>query len=255
MSDAPSGSAGRLIHLLKLVASGPYYFALGDLAKRACLPNSSVHRLLQELLAQGLVERGPGQSYKPGRELHRIASQLIARFDLTRSAHPLLEELVDRWQETAVLCAYSPASRIAVIADVVQTPHPLRFSVDIGREIALPWGSLGRAILAQLSKGEIETIMRAAKEGPISGLPRSPRAEIGSDLEQIRLSGFSRYYNPEHDIAGISSPVFGAAGEVLGCLGVTMPSRRYQLHLEDDLAVEVRAAAAQLSELAAIAHG
>ncbi|WP_423603559.1 IclR family transcriptional regulator [Sphingomonas sp. MS122] len=250
----PRGAADRLAYLLKLVAAGPPQFTLGELAVSAGLPASSVHRLLQALLRSGLVERGHGQSYRPGRELHRLASQLVAGFDLVRCARPLLEELVEQWQETAVLCTYSPVMHAAVIADVVMTPHPLRFAVERGGEIQLPWGSLGHAILAFLPQGDAEAIMRQATVGPLSGRPRSSRKELEMELRQIRDRGYARYFDPRYDIAGIAGPVFGAFGDIVGCLGVTMPSRRYQLHLEDDLATAVRQSAVALSEMAAISH-
>jgi len=250
----PRGAADRLAFLLKLVAAGPPQFTLGELAATAGLPASSVHRLLQALVRSGLVERGQGQSYRPGRELHRLASQLVARFDLVRCARSLLEDLVAQWHETAVLCTYSPAMRVAIIADVVMTPHPLRFAVERGGEIQLPWGSLGHAILAFLPAGDAEAIMREAKVGPLSGRPRSSRGEIEAEMQLIRDRGFARYFDPRYDIAGIAAPVFGPFGEIVGCLGVTMPSKRYQLHLEDDLATAVRESAVALSEMAAISH-
>lgn len=250
MPEPPRGAADRLAYLLKLVASGPPRFTLGELADRARLPASSTHRLLQVLLRSGLVERSTGQTYRQGRELHRMASHLVANFDLVRSARPFLEELVSRWHETAVLCVYSPTLRKAVIADLEETSNPLRFAVQRGGEISLPWGSLGRAILAFLAASEVEAIMRETTVGPLTGRPRSTRQEMEDALSQIRADRFARYYNPDHDIAGIAGPIFGPEEEILGCIGVTMPSKRFDLHLEDDLALAVREAAERLSERA-----
>lgn len=254
MPNAPQGAADRLAYLLKFIASGPTRFTLGDLAARSGLPASSVHRLLKSLLREGLVERGSSLTYCPGRELHRIASQLVSNFDLVRIARPFLDDLVSRWHETAVVCIYSPTLRKAIISDVADTPHPLRFAVERGGEISLPWGSLGRAILAYLPAGEIEAIIREAKVGPLTGRPRSNRAEVLADLASIRKDGFARYFDPRHDIAGIAAPIFGMERQIYGCIGVTMPSNRFQLHLEDDLAVSVQHAAVRLSEQTAISH-
>jgi len=236
--------------LLKLIVSGPSQFPLSELGERARLPASTVHRLLQALLRAGLVERGPGLSYRAGRELHRIASQLVARFDLTRSARPLLEHLAADWHETAVLCAYSPASRRAVIADVAMTPQPLRFSVEKDAAMELSWGSMGRAILAFLTPGEIEAVLREAKAGPLSGRPRPLRTEMHEELAQVRRVGFARYFNPALDLSGIAAPVFGVNGTVLGCIGVTMTTGRYRQHEQDDLATAVVDAACKISALA-----
>ncbi|WP_374527104.1 IclR family transcriptional regulator [Novosphingobium sp.] len=255
MIEPPHGAARRLAFLFKLVGDGPSRFSLGDLAARADLPQSTVHRNLQALIEFGLVERSGNQSYRIGREFYRIASNLLQRFDLVRSAQPLLAELVADWHETAVLCSYSPIDRRVVIAASVCTPHPLRFAIENGMEIGLVWGSLGRAVLAFLSPNEIEVILRDPAVGPLTGRRRMPREAMMEELETIRQRGFSRYYDPRMEIAGIAAPVFGSEDEVLGCVGVTMPSSRYRDHLEDDLAEAVCAAAKHLTLLAQTAQG
>jgi DNA-binding IclR family transcriptional regulator len=254
MNQRPSGSGERLIYLIKLIAAGPHTFSLGEFAARASLPPSSVHRLLKTLEKSGFVERGGGQTYRPGRELHRIASQLVSRFDLARSARPLLESLVDQFHETAVLCAYSPTVRRAVVAEVVLTSNPLRFSVDKGLEVALPWGSLGRAVLAFIPRSEVEMVMRNERAGPLTGVPRPAREELEAELGRIRERGYARYCEPQIDLAGIAAPVFGGNGEILGSLGVIMPSSRFSPDLEEAQASAIRTAADDLSQQAAISH-
>ena len=254
MANAPRGAADRVAYLLKLVASGPARFSLSEISERAALPQSTVHRLLQALVRSGLVERGAGQTYRPGRELNRMASQLVSRFDLVSTARPWLKELVRDWHETAVLCIYSPVEQIAVIADVELTSHPLRFAVDRGVEISLPWGSLGRAVLAFLPEGEIEAVIRRSTTGPLTGRPRLPRDELGRELAVVRANRYSRYFDPAIDIAGIAAPIFRSDGAILGCIGVTMPSKRYQLHIEDNLVLAVVEAAQMITEAAAISH-
>lgn len=254
MNLVPSGAAGRLAYLLKLIAEGPQTFSLGQLTERSRLPTSTVHRLLQELVRSGLVERCAGQAYRPGRDLYLLASRLISQFDLVRCARPFLEELMESWQETVVLCAYSPADMNAVIADVVQTPNPFRYAVTVGGVVELPWGSLGRAILANLPEDERRQVLGLRKVGPITGRPLPPLKELEADLAMIREQGHSRFHDPENDLSGIASPIFGREEKVLGCIGVTMPAKRYSLHTEDDLANAVCDAASRLSERARIAQ-
>jgi len=254
MNQAPNGSGERLIHLIKLIASGPHSFSLGEFAARASLPTSSVHRLLKILEKTGLIERGSGQTYRRGRELHRIASQLVSRFDLARSAKPLLQDLVDRFHETAVLCTYNPSARRAVVAEVVLTPHPLRFNIEKGLEISLPWGSMGRAILAFLPRSETEMVLRTEHAGPLTGRPRPARDELEAELAFVRQHGFARYCEPQFDLAGVAAPVFNGEGEILGSLGIIMPSLRFAPAFEGELAAALRAAADDLSQQAAISH-
>jgi DNA-binding IclR family transcriptional regulator len=238
--------------MIRLIASGPDTFTLGEFAQRAELPLSSVHRLLKTLERAGFVERGSGLSYRRGRELHRIASQIVSRFDLARSALPLLQDLVDRFHETALLCVYSPVSRRAVVAEVVITPHPLRFNVEKGQEIALPWGSMGPAVLAFLPKSEIEMVLRTEHAGPLTGMPRPTRDELEVEFEHVRQHGFASYREPKFDSAGVAAPVFNGENEILGCLGVITLSSRFPPTMEQEVAAALRGAAKDLSQQAAI---
>lgn len=248
-SELESGTGPRLLVLLRLIAESERSFSLKELAAQAELPPSSVHRLLQVLTRAGMVERGPRQSYGPGRELYRMAALVRARFDLGRAARPFLERLWSQWQETTVLCVYNPTSRTGTILDVLLTTHPLRFAVEVGLELALPWGSLGQAMLAQLPPPDVDAVLRTATTGPLSGRPLAPRAEILADLERIRERGYADYFDPAYDVAGVASPLFGPAGTLLGCLGITMPSQRFGLHDRAAMTAAVRAAAAELTEL------
>jgi len=181
-----------------------------------------------------------------------MASLLRAQFDPVRTARPFLEQLGERWQETAALCIFNPANLTASIVDTVLTPHPLRFAVEIGMELALPWGSLGQAMLAHLAPEDIDAVLRAAKTGPISGRPLAPRAEVLADLQRIRERGYAEYFDPKYDVAGVAAPLFGRSGALLGCVGITMPTQRFGLHDRDAMIAAVRDCARELSGLLAL---
>ena len=131
-----------------------------------------------------------------------LAAIVRARFDPVRLARPFLEGLWERFDETAVLCIYNPASHTGTVIDALLTTHPLRFAVEIGMELALPWGSLGQAMLAHLAPKEIEAVLRGATIGPISGRPLASRAEVLDDLMAVREQGYADYYDPAFDVAG-----------------------------------------------------
>ena len=85
-SAAPRGAGERLLCLIKLIATQPRSFSLGELAERADLPASSIHRLLKILERNGFVERADARAYRPGRELHRQAPALQLGRDLRPGA-------------------------------------------------------------------------------------------------------------------------------------------------------------------------
>ena len=92
-------------------------------------------------------------------------------------------------------------------------------------EISLAWGSMGRVILAHLSREDADTVLAQNRTGPLSGKPLPSRRRIREELRQIQQRGFAVYEDKSLNVAGVSAPVFGQDGTVLGCLAVTLPAR------------------------------
>jgi len=244
------GSGERSIALLKLVAELSD-FSLTEIAERADLPVSSVHRLMQPLISAGLVERAGGQRYRPGGEFLRLARILLRNMDVGRLSRPFLRELWDEWQETTVLCLYRAQAHKGLIVETVPAPHPLRFVLEPMSEIPLPWGSLGRAILAHLSVQDQKHALQASPAvGPFSGSRLPAQRELERDLAEIRTRGVAVYRNDRVDLAGVAAPVLRADGTVVGSVGIILPARRFQLRKSAAMMKAVRRAANQIGKLA-----
>ncbi len=241
------GSGARTISLLRCIAESPPEFGLKDVAQSAGLPPSTVHRLLQVMLKWDIVERAGTQQYRAGRELFRIASLLLRNFDAHKIARPFLRSLWNDWQETAVFCLYKPGAHTAMVAELIPTPHPVRLVMDQFQEILLPWGSLGRAILAQLPPDEIEAILAGAGTAPVSGRPLPPRRKLMQELDAIRERGVATFEDAESDRAGLSAPVFGPDGSVTGSIGLILPASRLNRQDGEAMADAIIDVAARLS--------
>lgn len=250
MSDGNErGSGARTIAVLKLVAESGSSFTLTELSLKAGLPPSSMHRLLQPLLRGGLLERGQGSAYRPGRELFRLASLVLQQIDYNVAARPFLRELWDKWQETAVFCLYQPRDHTAQVVEMIETPHPLRHVIEPFAELSLLWGSLGRSILAQLPPDAVTAACAASLEGPITGRPALEPDALDTELENIRARGMAIYRSEEADLAGVAAPVFRTGHIIVGSLGVTMPARRADRLDLDELGRDVRDATARLGTM------
>jgi DNA-binding IclR family transcriptional regulator len=242
------GAAVRTLRLLQCLAEGEREFSLKELAERAGFAPSTAHRLLSVWVRNGLVERAGSKAYRLGPELFRLASLVLQKFDVQRLARPCLEELWTEWQETASLCLYRPATLRAHVADSIRTPHPLQMVFEPQAEISLAWGSMGRVILAHLSREDADTVLAQNRTGPLSGKPLPSRQRLREELRQIQQRGFAVYEDKSLNIAGVSAPVFGQDGAVLGCLAVTLPATRFRLPLRRGLSGAVVKRARRLSE-------
>jgi len=247
-TKSAGGASARIVRLLQCVAEAGDEFTVTFLAKRLGLAPSTVHRLLQSLVSTEMIERAGTDSYRPGRELFRMASLLVQRFDITAIARPVLHELWTDWQETCSLCLYESAGRTAKVVDTIASAHPLRYVIEPSATLSLAWGSLGHSILAHLPDADVDTVIAHSKRGPLSGTRAPPRAELLVELRKIRRQGFARYEDRTVlNLAGIAAPVFNSQGAILGCIGVTLPAQRFRLCDTRALAMAVVAAARRVS--------
>lgn len=246
-AESSRGAGARTLELLRCIALGEREFALKDLAAHAGLAPSTVHRLLELWVRRDLVERAGPKAYRLGPALFRLASLIVQKFDLPRIARPFLEALWTEWQETASLCLYEPAMHTATVAVSIASPHPLQFVLAPYSEISLAWGSLGRSILAQLPVHQIDLVLAHAQRSPLSGRPPPARGALRKELRVIRARGYALYEDDAMNIAGVSAPVFATGGEVVGCIGVTMPASRFHKSIRERLPASVLQTARRLS--------
>lgn len=180
------------------------------------------------ICGRDLIEREGPKAYRVGPELYRLASLIVGKFELPRIARPFLDALWTQWQETASFCLYKPAAHTATVADSIASPHPVQLVLTPHSEISLAWGSLGRAILAQLSSQEIDAVLAHDHHSPLSGRPLPPRRVMREELRLIRERGYALYEDDVMSIAGVSAPVLGSGGALVGSVGVTMPASRFR---------------------------
>ncbi len=248
-SEDARGSGARTIVLLRCIAEGEPEFTLSAISKKLKLSPSTVHRLLRALTDVGLVERTPSQSYRIGSEFFRIAALVAGKFEIGRRARPFLQDLWKLSQETCAFGLYRPASQSVMIAEVIPTSFPLRYVIERLTTLSLTWGSLGRAILAHLPDSEFEAAYGAASNGPLSGRPLPSRQELRVALGEIRKRGYAVYEDRAHlDVAGVAAPVFSAAGDVVGALGVMMPLSRFEKYTLSKLGASVITHARSMSQ-------
>jgi len=244
---ATRGASARTLELLGCMAGGEREFELKDLAARARLAPSTVHRLLDFWVQRDLLERAGSTAYRLGPELFRLASLLVQKYEPSRLAQPLLQQLWQSSQETALFCALNRNAGTASAAAAVTTTHPLKYEIALHSTLPLIWGSLGRAILSQLPSAEVSAILRNSAPGPVSRKPPPSRRVLEKALDAIRSQGYAVYEDAELNMAGVSAPVMQAGLGVVGSIGVIMPATRFTPLARRQLPGRVAAAARSLS--------
>lgn len=201
---APGGvvAVDRALVLLSAFREGDDSLALKELSARSGLVNSTVLRLLASLQHFQFVQRNAYGRYQLGPTVARLQRLYSASFPLDKVVPPALRELVALTAESASFHVRQGDERLVLYR--VNSPQALADQSSAGDLIALDRGTGGH-VLKAFNGAAGERYDRIRHDGYLS-MPVSDRT-------------------PE--LAGISAPVFGATGELLGAVTLAMPALRF----------------------------
>jgi DNA-binding IclR family transcriptional regulator len=211
----------RASELLRLLAAEPEGLALKDLAARAALPRSTVHRIVGALAYEGFVRTSPNGNLRVGPTLVGIA--VSSRRDIRREAQPYLRKLSEEVQETVDL-AIRDGSK-AFFIDQQVSPRTLRIVAEIGSRHPLYCTASGKALLSMLPPAEVERLL-PRRLRPATDHTITDRAVLMAELEEVRLTGIA--YDREENsqgICAIATAVQTPGGETAS-ISVVLPAAR-----------------------------
>jgi IclR family transcriptional regulator, blcABC operon repressor len=239
----------RAAALLEILGQ-PDVRALGpsDLARRLDLPKSTVSNLLAALEQARLVRRVDGR-YELGLRVLELAAGYVSGSDVITRFRELAKDL--RWasQETINLGALEGTDIVFVARH--EGNQPIRLAPGIGRRMPATCNALGKAILAQMDRQDLETRFSDLSSFPIL-TPHSIRnlAELEDDLESTRRRGYAD--DREENSIGLvcyAVPIPARPGGPLMSVAVAMLVARESDTLRERLLDELRELAANLARL------
>jgi DNA-binding IclR family transcriptional regulator len=222
-SRKTAATVDRALDVLELLKAAPEPMGVRELARRLAVSPATVHRLLASLAARGFVGQVDGsRAYRLGWALLDYANSLVKRTDLVEIGGPLARELRDRLGETVTLQVPVGHDRVCLLE--AEGIHEIRRRVGVGRRVPLYAGASGRAILAFMPPADVELIMTNATA-------RADRtksvAELRVTLAESRMTGIAISEGETVEgVGSIATPLFNAAGTVVGSLAVSGPSSR-----------------------------
>jgi len=124
----------RLFALLEVIAAKDQRYSLQALVEQTGLPKPTLHRMLQQLEASGLLQReDDGRHYGTGTRLRRLAENLLLNDTHHGARHAVLRHLVEEVGESCNITALSGDE--VIYLDRVETAAPLRFYLQPGSRV------------------------------------------------------------------------------------------------------------------------
>ena len=223
-----AGTVARALSVLTFVAESKDPIGVKDIAAALKLPMSTSHRLLDLLLEGGFVEKDEGRHrYTIGIEFLRLANLVSQRTSYAAAIQPVLDSVTKETGETTIYAEYLPSKRAAMYSAKSDSPHSLRFRVNLFQETPVEWGASGSAILAFLPSDVQSEIQTAGRASPTTK-KRLPKAAFFERIKTIRQNGYAVSEGENlADSVGIAVPVMFGGQQAGASITLTVPKVRF----------------------------
>lgn len=228
--EASVSSLHRAVQILRALAAGAAAGGqrVSDLGKVLGFTQATTHRLLQQLVDEGLVEQvSASKRYALSMDFFALAARAGEAGGLRERCRPALLRLGAALGDSVFLLVR--AGFDALCLDRWEGPFPIRsFTGDVGGRVPLGVGQGALAILAHLPEAERDEVMRYNVPrirhlgGSFGGAPSAlDEVFLRTEINTVRAQGFASTNAGLIDgMAGVAVPVFDANGQVAAALSI-----------------------------------
>lgn len=218
-------SLHRAVQILRALAAGAAEGGqrVSDLSRALGFTQATTHRLLQQLVEEGLVEQAShNKRYALSLDFFALAARAGEAGGLRERCRPALLRLGASLGDSIFLLVR--AGFDAMCLDRWEGPFPIRsFTGDIGGRVPLGVGQGSMAILAHLPEAERDEVMRynVPRIRPLGGVGMLDEVYLRTEIAKARERGYvDTNTGLIEGMAGVAVPVFDANGQVVAALSI-----------------------------------
>ena len=226
-ADAGRSVTSKVVAILLTFTDGSVH-SLSEIARQAGLPTSTVHRLVTELAAWGLLERTEDVQYRVGVPLRAIGAQMVHTPSLQEHGRRVMEDL-------------SAATRSTVRLGVLEDGHVSFIEKRAGhqpvsssarpRPLPAHASAMGKALLAFSPPGVAEAVInRGLYACTPYTLTTADRLRKALAVIRVAKIAVSRWELAPGE-SSVAVPVFAGGGIVVGALEVSVRDLRNDLRV------------------------
>ena len=247
---ARDGLVGSLLHglqILDMFERGRTVIGIGEMAQHLGMHRSTASRLAATLASAGYLEvAGEAGRYRLSGKLAALGDLVAGDDRIRQAALPALNDLVKLLGETGHLAVLEGDE--AVTVEIVDGWHTVRMHSWVGKRSPAHCSSMGKALLAGLSDGEIDARYPDGVLERRTDTTITDREELKRHLAAIRAGGYALDEGElEPHLCCVAAPVFDRGGAVVASISVSGPDSRIGPGTIPATARAVCRAAAQIS--------
>ncbi|MGD8210909.1 MAG: IclR family transcriptional regulator [Desulfobacterales bacterium] len=249
-TQEPSGAVKSVYRAIKILEAfnADEGMTVTEISKRFNFPKSSVHQILNTLTSENILKKNSlTNRYFLGVKLFILGDRARANLEIRKVAEPLLKKLKEIFDETVHLTVLDNDEVLYV--ECFESSKLLRPFQIIGYRAPLHCTAVGKAMMAFLSKPDIDRVIRTKGLKRFTKNTLTDKMSLLKDLEAVVNRGYS-VDNIEHEqgVRCIGAPIRNHEGQVFAAVSVTWPSQRLQLTRIPKFAKTVIATANEISQ-------
>lgn len=215
-------SVDRSLDILEALASEQGGLGVTEIAKKVGLHKSTVHRLLSTLLERGYVEKNENGDYHIGLKLIEVVSVYLNSLELQTEARPHIAQISSELGLTAHLGILDGDQ--VVYIEKMDVYSMVKLYSQIGLRVHAYCSSLGKCLLSNYSKEELDTVMKDCSFNKFTPNTISSLEELHEELKKVRVQGWGMD-NQEFDMNNrcIGAPIYDYRGEIIAAISASGP--------------------------------
>jgi DNA-binding IclR family transcriptional regulator len=224
MARTPTGESvlARAVRVLDAFTADEPALPVGEVARRSGLHVATASRLIAELVANGLLERGAGREVRIGVRLWELGARASPTVSLRDAAMPFLEDVhavVGHHAQLGVL----DGDDVLFVERLSARDAVINYSRIAGR-LPLTTSSSGLVLLAHAPRDVQERVL-AGPLVPITPAGFRSADQLRTALAQVRHTQSAVLAGHQHpDATGVAVPVRDGSGQVVAALSVIVPN-------------------------------
>jgi IclR family transcriptional regulator, acetate operon repressor len=218
-------SVGKAAALLRASSDFPSGTTVAELARAAALPRATAVRMIEALIAEGLLARaGERGVIVTGPEIFRLAEVRYRREPLIVAARGILSDLALVVRESISLGIAQPPGTIRIV-EQIDGPHMLGVADWVGRHFALHASASGKVAIAFWDERVLDALLARPLE-PVTPRTICDPEAFRREIAVIRERGYALMLDElEEGLAAVAVPVF-LGGMLYAAITATAPTAR-----------------------------
>ncbi len=242
-----TGTLGKAMSVLDIVAASAEPPRFTEILKQSDQPRGTLHRQLQNLVEEGLLNQRRDSSYELGFKLLQFAARAWAGNEFRRIAEPHLRKLHQLTGETVHLGVLR--GNQVIYLDKVEGTQAVRMYSQIGNASPVYCTGVGKAALSVLPEPTLSSCLASISYHRFTENTITSSEAMRAAITEIRETG-NAYDLEEHEagIRCVAAPVYSTERGFYAGVSVTGPAYRVNMEKLAEWAGPVREAARGIME-------